>query len=112
MVECIARLRGRPEYSGLAGGVRLWRRTGPDLVRGAVREHAAAVLARVGAWRSGTPATRKPSYGLALLAGAAVWLLYVLTLAPTTAFWDAGEYITAAHTLGLPHPPGNPLFVL
>jgi hypothetical protein len=26
--------------------------------------------------------------------------------------WDTSEYITAATVLGLPHPPGNPLFVL
>lgn len=38
--------------------------------------------------------------------------LYVVTLAPTTAMWDASEYITAAYVLGIPHPPGNPLFVL
>ena len=42
----------------------------------------------------------------------AVFLLYVLTLAPTTAMWDTSEYIAAAKTLGIPHPPGNPLFVL
>ena len=41
----------------------------------------------------------------------AVFVLYVLTLAPSTAMWDTSEYITAAYTLGLPHPPGNPLFV-
>jgi len=39
-------------------------------------------------------------------------VLYVLTLAPTTQFWDTSEYIAAANTLGVPHPPGNPLFVL
>jgi len=53
-----------------------------------------------------------PPYLDAALAGAAVLLLYVLTLAPTTAFWDASEYIVAAHTLGVPHPPGSILFVL
>jgi hypothetical protein len=39
-------------------------------------------------------------------------ILYILTLAPTTQFWDASEYITAAHALGIPHPPGNPFFVI
>ena len=54
----------------------------------------------------------RPSYGAAAIASALVLLLYVITLAPTTAMWDASEYITAAYTLGIPHPPGNPLFVL
>ncbi len=48
----------------------------------------------------------------ALVAGAAVILLYGLTLAPSTAMWDASEYIAAAWTFGLPHPPGNPMFVI
>jgi hypothetical protein len=54
----------------------------------------------------------RPSYLAATLAGAAVLLLYIITLGPTTAMWDTSEYIAAAHTLGIPHPPGNPLFVL
>jgi hypothetical protein len=41
-----------------------------------------------------------------------VLAIYLATLAPTTAFWDTSEYIAAAKVLGIPHPPGNPLFVI
>ena len=51
-------------------------------------------------------------YLAAVLAGTAVFVLYLLTLAPSTAFWDTSEYIATAHILGIPHPPGNPLFVM
>src|SRR5690349_12763460 len=54
----------------------------------------------------------RPSYLAAGVVTLAVFLLYVVTLAPSTAMWDTSEYIAAAYTLGLPHPPGNPLFVL
>src|SRR5881296_2457218 len=54
----------------------------------------------------------KPPYLSAGLVALGALLLYVLTLAPTTQFWDTSEYIAAAYTLGIPHPPGNPLFVL
>ena len=58
------------------------------------------------------PADPRPPYAFAAMAAAAAWLLYVVTLAPTTAFWDTSEYIATAHIVGIPHPPGNPLFVL
>jgi hypothetical protein len=51
-------------------------------------------------------------YGAAGLAALAVWLLYAFTISPTTWFWDTSEYIATAHILGIPHPPGNPVFVL
>src|ERR1041385_4557210 len=54
----------------------------------------------------------RPSYLAAAIVSVAVLILYLVTLAPNTAMWDTSEYITAAYTLGLPHPPGNPLFVL
>jgi hypothetical protein len=53
-----------------------------------------------------------PPYIMAACVTLGALLLYVLTLAPTTQFWDTSEYIAAAYTLGIPHPPGNPLFVL
>jgi hypothetical protein len=47
-----------------------------------------------------------------LLTALVVFAIYLATLAPTTAFWDTSEYIAAAKVLGIPHPPGNPLFVI
>ena len=53
-----------------------------------------------------------PPYIMAACVSLGALILYILTLAPTTQFWDTSEYIAAAYTLGIPHPPGNPLFVL
>src|SRR4051795_13070655 len=62
--------------------------------------------------REGYKPDYSPSYRSAAIAALAVFALYVVTLSPSTAMWDTSEYIAAAYTLGLPHPPGNPLFVI
>jgi hypothetical protein len=54
----------------------------------------------------------KPSYLPATIAGTLVFALYLMTLAPSVAMWDTGEYMAATKVLGLPHPPGNPFFML
>ena len=50
------------------------------------------------------------------IAGAAAFLiplfLYMLTACPSVYVGDSGEMITAAFFLGIPHPPGYPLFCL
>ncbi len=54
----------------------------------------------------------RPPFLAAIGAFTAVLALYGLTLGPSTALWDASEYIATANILGIPHPPGNPLFVV
>jgi hypothetical protein len=54
----------------------------------------------------------RPSYLAAAIAALVTFVLYLVTLAPTTSMWDTSEYIAAAYVLGIPHPPGNPFFVL
>src|SRR5258705_1618324 len=61
---------------------------------------------------SDTGGDERPSYGAAAIVSFAILVLYLVTMAPSTAMWDTSEYIAAAYTFGLPHPPGNPVFVI
>ena len=55
---------------------------------------------------------RRPQVLLAAGVFALTLAVYVMTLNPTTPFWDAGEFITTSHIVGVPHQPGTPLYVL
>ncbi len=98
-----------------------------DLARGGITvapillvlAYCVLIPAAIWQWRrtplSGTwspESAPRPSYLAAAIATAMIFVLYLATLAPSTAMWDTSEYMAAAYTLGLPHPPGNPLFVL
>jgi hypothetical protein len=56
--------------------------------------------------------TNRERFTAAGVVSVIVFILYVITLSPAVAMWDAGEYIAAAKSIGIPHQPGNPMYLL
>ena len=54
----------------------------------------------------------KKSHLTELAVFATLVCVYVATLAPSVTLWDSGEFLSAIHSLGIPHPPGTPLYIL
>jgi tetratricopeptide (TPR) repeat protein len=48
----------------------------------------------------------------ALVVFAVVMVCYLITISPTVSFWDSGEFIATSYSLGVPHPPGTPFYVV
>jgi tetratricopeptide (TPR) repeat protein len=55
---------------------------------------------------------RRRDWGWAWGCAGAALLLYAYTLAPSVTLEDSGELVTAASRMGVPHPPGYPLWTL
>lgn len=64
----------------------------------------------------GTSHARLSAHAWTLVAFGAALLLFAMTAAPDLTWahngYDGGELITASYTLGVPHPPGYPTYVL
>ena len=59
----------------------------------------------------GVPLGREPLV-VAGLVGAVAFVIYALTVEPGVPAGDSGDLISSAYVLGVPHPPGYPLYML
>ena len=55
---------------------------------------------------------RRADWLAAAITFAAIWTVYLLTLAPELTLEDCGELVTGAYYAGIPHPPGYPVWTL
>src|SRR2546421_10029810 len=83
--------------------------------RSGAAAHQAISPAAIKSRGEGSITTRypaRPEFFWAAIVFFAALFLYTWTLAPTVTLIDSGELILAAHSLGIAHPPGFPLWVM
>ena len=79
------------------------------------RPHQAIPAAPTKPRRNGStalPSSPSSNFFWAAIVFFAALFLYTWTLAPTVTLVDSGELIVVAHSLGVAHPPGFPLWVM
>ena len=58
------------------------------------------------------PLFRRIDWLVLIVGFAAVWTVYLFTLAPDLTLEDSGELCTASFYAGIPHPPGYPFWAI
>src|SRR5271163_1165393 len=58
------------------------------------------------------PLFRKIDWLTLAITFAAVWIVYLITLAPEVTMEDSGELCTGSFYAGIPHPPGYPVWTI
>ena len=56
--------------------------------------------------------SRKLNLFFALFSFLVSFVVYLMTMADTVPYWDSGEFIATSYILGVPHPPGSPLYLI